>query len=173
MKIFILLVVLGLAGGWCAGYRAYPQNISYYVTFDAKRAVSEVRLRNGSVISGVIEEETEDTLKLNVDGAKTVFSRAEIVSVKTEEAPDLFSMLRRNYDRHHERHPLVTRRKEDSLTARIDNALSEPGRIAEQIKKDNPDFSASARLDKAMAEAARMRQAANQRREQIEKDLAG
>ena len=165
MKILILVLVLVLAGGWCSGYRIHPENISYYTAFDSKHARSDVKLRSGGMVSGVIEEETDDALKLNMDGAITTFKREEVESVKTQAAPDMIAALKKNYEDNRERHPLLSHRKEDALTARWDYAVQEPTRIAEKMKKDNPGLSATDALNADMAANARARQASYKARQ--------
>ncbi len=170
MKI-ILILALVLGVGWASGYRVYPENLPYYFKFEDSSKKSEVRLVNGSVLTGILEEDSEREIKLNTDGVVMTYRKSEIESMKTGLPPDFVSMLQKNYEANQELHPLFTHRKEDTLGAKWDHAVLEPSRIAEKIKKDNPGLSATDQVNQAMAEAARARQQLYKQREAMEREM--
>lgn len=171
MKI-ILLLILAAVFAWCSGFRVHGENLAYYLKIDDTNALSEIKLVNGNVMTGVIESETDREISFNTEGVRMTYRKSEIESMKTGLAPDFLAMLRRNYRQNHEKHPLVTHRKEDSLSGKWDEMALEPSRIAEKIKARNPGISTTGRIEQAMAESARARQQIYQKREQLERDLA-
>ncbi len=173
--ILILLAALGIA--WSSGYRLHPENIQYYLQIENSGGKSEIKLTNGSIVTGTIEGESDRDVTLNTDGVRMTYKKSEIESMKTGLAPQVFEMFKKNYEKNHQTHPVLTHRKEDTLKAKWDYAVLEPSRIAEDIKKKNPSFSPTQQLEQAMAANARARQEAYKKRVEMEKiaqeDAAG
>ncbi len=169
MKLLILALIAFAGWAWFSGYRVHPENVPYYIKVDVGNSKQELTLTDGSAVTGIIEEDAADFIKLNVDGVVTTFKKSQVRTMKSVAAPDFLTLLKKNYDLHHSEHPLLTHRKEDTATAKFDHFAMEPTRLAEEMKKKNPGLSATDELEKAMAAAGRMRLAAYKAQKEAEK----
>ena len=172
MKILILALVVLIGWGWVSGYRLHPENLSYYVKVDVSNAQQELKLTNGTSVTGILEEDSDEYIKLNSDGLIENYKKTQIESMKSVAAPDFLTLMKKNYEAHHLDHPLLTQRKEDTLTAKLDYAIMEPSRLAEEMKKKNPGLSATDEMNRQMAANAQARLNAYKARQKMEQEAA-
>jgi hypothetical protein len=111
MKWFVLILILAGAGAWTKGYRIHPQNLPHYMKFSPGEGKQEITLTGGGKFSGIVQEETADTMKLNVDGAVMTLRRSEIASVKSADLEHPLTVFKKNYDLQKNRYPLVTKKE--------------------------------------------------------------
>lgn len=150
--LFLLILLAGAGIFWASGYRVYPQHVPYYFKPEVGGPMREILLKNGTTLKGSLVEETNDSLKLNIEGATMSFTESEIESIKASKADGFLAAFIRNYEIHHKIHPLVAKQKGASLHKAWDEFVMEPSRIAEDIKKEHPHLSSSGMLDRAMGQ---------------------
>lgn len=167
MKILILALILIMGWAWFSGYRIHPENFSYYIKVDVSNAKQEIKLTDDSSVTGTIEEDAADYIKLNSNGLITDYKKTQIQSMKSVAAPDFLMMMKRNYELNRELHPFLTHRSEDTANAKFDHFALEPTRLAEDIKKKNPGISMTDELNRQMAENARARLASYKARQKM------
>lgn len=168
MKWFILGLLAFAGWAWWDGYRVHPENLHYYLKIDVGNTRKEVQLADGNLVTGVLEEDAADYIKLNQEGMINIYRKSQIVTMKSTAAPDFVSLMRRNYETYKKEHPLWTHKKEDMAEAKWDQFALGPSRIAEEMKKNNPGISATETLNQAMASAAQARQKMLQRQADID-----
>lgn len=154
----VLIVAIGVGGLMAAGYRFHSENIPHYMKFESTNTEHEVTFTNGSVMTGVIEAETESAIRFNIDGAVTEFSKSGIKSIRTQTGDNALINFINNAQKQNKIHPLMTKDTEKSLTGAFDRFAMEPSRIADEIKKKNPGISQTAELEKQARANAKARQ---------------
>lgn len=157
MKLLIVGLIALAGWAWWSGYRVHPENLSYYVKVDVSNAQQELKLSNGTSVTGTVEEDAEEYIKLNSEGMITTHRKTQIVSMKSVAAPDFLTLMKKNYEKNKTLHPLWTHRKEDTASAKWDYAVLEPSRLAEEMKKKNPGLSQTDEVAKQMAANAQAR----------------
>ncbi len=157
ITFMIVILAVGALSLMAAGYRFQPENLQYYTKLEGGGTQHEVTLTNGTVLSGVIESETEQSIRLNMEGAITDFSKGEIKSIKSQTGDNPLIKFINNAERQNKIHPLLIQDKSKSLTGAFDHFAMEPSRIADDIKKNNPGISQTAELEKQMRANAQAR----------------
>lgn len=157
--IGMLLLVLAIGAGalMASGYRFHPENVSYYMNLWSDSALHEVTFTNGQVMMGIIESETEDSIRFNIEDAVTEYSKASIKSIKSQTADNPLVNFINNAQRQSKIHPLMTYDKEKTFKTSVDRFMEDPSRIAEDIKKKNPGISQTTELEKQMRANAQAR----------------
>ena len=171
--LIILFLILGGFAFLMGGYRLHPENFKYYTKFEPSSTKQDITFTDGRVIHASVIEETQDTLKIDMDGARMTFKRSEVQTIKTAPLEHPLAVWKRNYDQESKLHPLLTNNKEDTAGAAWDRFAMEPSRIADEMKRKHPEISATASLEKAQAEAAKARLAAYKQRTAMEKETVG
>ncbi len=169
--LFILFLGVGLFFG--AGYRLHPENTNYYLKMDSSAQQHEVTFADGSTLVGSVEEDTDDVLTLNVDGASLPFKKAEVVTMKAVGGRNFMETLKHNYEVHHIAHPLLTQRKEDSAMNTFNYFLDTPNRLAGVIKKKNPGLSATDEAAQIQKQLAQQKMAQIKKMKEMQKAAEG
>lgn len=157
ITFIIIILAVGAGSLMASGYRLQLENLHYYTKFEGGGMQQEVTLTNGTVLNGVIESETDQAIRFNMEGAITDFSKGEIKSIKSQTGDNPFMKFINNAERQNKIHPLLIQDKTKSLTGAFDRFAMEPSRIAEDMKKKNPGLSATHELEKQMQANAKAR----------------
>lgn len=118
--IFALIAVLALVyfGLTFNGYQINPKNFSYYLPKKSASAM-EIEFKNGTILKGEILEETESTLKVNLEGAISNFPKTQIKETRASSKNFLAEYLEtlRSANKYH---PLISKKKGASAAAALD-----------------------------------------------------
>lgn len=146
---FVLLYVISMA---VFGARIHPENFPYYFQKSGSdvRSASQVTFANGTSAAAEVVDQTQDSVTLHMEGATVLFKRNEIQDIQPLQKGVQAFDFSRNFQRYGKKYPLVTFRPEDTLMAAWDRFAMEPSRIAEQMRKNNPQSSLSAQMDQAL-----------------------
>lgn len=182
-KIVLIAIVLLLAGvlsALASGIRFHAENLQYYMAYTQKQsfpaahdesAKSKVMLANGNVLIGTVLSQTDDSVEVETEGVAIKFLPAEIREIIKADVSEVAATRgdsKKELDRIKKEHPLFTQKKEDTLKAAWDYWLTEPSRLAEEIREKNPQISATKQMElmeKEMRQAAQARRAMMQAQE--------
>lgn len=157
--IFGIVLVVGLVvfGLRFSGYQFYPENLHHYLQIREKTPSFEIEFTNGTVLKGEKLGETPESIRLNVDGAVTDFSKLQIKSTRAVVGGNAVSRFIENAELQHKIHPLFSKDSKKTLQASFDRFLMEPSKLAEQMKKNNPGLSQTEAVAQQMQANAQAR----------------
>lgn len=133
-----------------AGYRFHFENLPYYYKLNPASQRQKVLLRSGDVLIGVVTDAGTEKIKIDVQGAGLVFSKTEIESMQSVKGESPWQLFYENYEKQKKVHPLVTQDKAISIGAKVDYMMTEPSRIADQIRQEHPEVTGAGQQAAAM-----------------------
>lgn len=169
LLVFLLSAWLGFA--YMSGYRFHPENLHYYYQISAKGQKQEILFRDGKKLEGVIVDETNDEIKIDVDGASVIFSRSSIASIQAVKGDSPWAIFYANYKKYEKVRPLIAKDASISFDSKIDQIMERSSRAGEQTGQGGTD-TAKARLQEMAEKAQAVKEQAHANQARIDAELS-
>jgi hypothetical protein len=160
LMTFIVLAALVYFGLPFLGYQVNPQNISYYMPNKTAAPSYEIEFKNGTTLKGELIEETPDSVKIDINGAITTFSKLQIQTTRAIKQ-DMVVQYIETVKLQNKIHPLISKKKGTSGAAALDEGAANGLKQLLQVDKFN-------QFDKVKQQIKEISAKADERNKQIE-----
>lgn len=149
---FIVVLVLACFGLIFTGFQFHPENFSYYLPQAGGSSIYEIEFASGRTVQAEVLGETEDSIRVNLEGAVSNVSKSLIKSKKPVGGNFIAGYVD-TVTKEMKDHPLISKRDGNSPASGFDKGTTDFIKAVAQVDKIEQMEKMKKQIDEVKAES--------------------